>query len=187
MKYRYNLIEILSKNEICSNSHGIQQPKVKLKDSFPKEVKLSAVKYVRDELGRSFKRATIARQCIRLNIAEVDRDDLVDKEEVVILSGELEPINPFTDVEALRLDDDGFSDFERPTYVSIIYDMVERIGVLYRANFIDDDECAGLPIVFGEDLADEPGVGHLDHLRELGLSEKILRSKGLVANLHHLA
>ena len=112
---------------------------------------------------------------------------MVDKEEVVVLSGELEPINPFTDVEALRLDDDGFSDFERPTYVSIIYDMVERIGVLYRANFIDDDECAGLPIVFGEDLADEPGVGHLDHLRELGLSEKILRSKGLVANLHHLA
>lgn len=188
MKYAYNLIEIKSKSDFGFCPQSLKNLEENLIAYFPKEVELSAVKFVRDNEGEEFVRTTIAERCLKLYILEVDRKELVNKDNrVVMVRGELEGISPFTDVEALRLDDDAFRDFEQPTYVNIAYDLTNRVGVLYRAFYIDEGEIGeGIPIMLGEDLQDCPEEQTVDHLRSLGVPKAVLKTRGLISNLPYL-
>lgn len=188
MKYAYNLIEVKGKQDFGFCPQSLKALRKNLKEYFPDETEFSAVKFARDAENKAFVRTTIATRCLKLHITEVDRADLPHQDNrVVVLSGELERRCPFTDVEALRLDDDGFQDFEDyPTYVSIAYDLTHRVGVLFRANVLDGDENAGISIVFGEDLCDGPDTERVKHLENLGVPKAVLKSKGLIENLPYL-
>lgn len=195
MNYAYNLIEVKTKSNICFCPQLIGKRDC-LEPYFTEKVRLSAAKFVRETDDLPFVRATMTRRHLIMHINEVDQEDLVEpSNQVVILSGQLEVLSPLPDPGAARIGDDSFADFERPTYVSIAFDVPRRVGVLFRASWLDGDR-EGVPIMFGEDLPLRPDarlnpdlspdLALTEHLKRLGIPKPIWKSKGLAHNLQYL-